>query len=289
MTRQRTIVGIGEALLIERPEGAAPGGLAIDVALCAQRVGAVGIPISRIGQDQLADELLAKLREQNIDISHLQSDPDLKTGRMVIRRIGDQQQSRLDAVAAFDNMQWDFDLDDVAQQADAAVFGMLAGREVQSRTVIERFLSGCITAVKLLDMTNRVDAKVVDRSAARACLQFADVAIVDEQALRSIVPSAKVDEKLRPAMESLLREGELLMAVFVGRNQTMSLHTPGQEVSSSNVKATDASGASLAVSLLHGVLAGWELNDVLRGVERVSKFVMEKPSERVPDDLLHGK
>src|SRR5258708_3575997 len=76
MSRPRTIVGIGEALLCEYPDRIEPGGLAIRTALAAIQRGDHGLAISRVGQDRAGDELLRRLAETGLSAAHLQSDPD---------------------------------------------------------------------------------------------------------------------------------------------------------------------------------------------------------------------
>ncbi|MEE8155291.1 MAG: hypothetical protein V3T53_10105, partial [Phycisphaerales bacterium] len=75
MPRPRVIVAIGEALLAEFPDREEPAGLALLVPLYAKLLGHTGIAISRLGQDATAERLLALLQSQQIDASHLQSDP----------------------------------------------------------------------------------------------------------------------------------------------------------------------------------------------------------------------
>ncbi|MHC4128850.1 MAG: hypothetical protein ACYSUA_11905, partial [Planctomycetota bacterium] len=141
MARKRVIVGIGEALLAEYPDREEPAGLAALVPIQAVLLGHEGIAISRLGQDRAADALLSGLRERGVDVSHLQSDPDLATGRLVIRALGGA--TLLDAHAAYDQLQWDFDLADIAQGADAVVFGALIMRSGQARSAVDRFLDEC--------------------------------------------------------------------------------------------------------------------------------------------------
>lgn len=286
MMRQRTIIGMGEALLVERPEGVAAGGLALDTAIHAQRAGHVGVPISRIGQDMLANELLTMLGELGIDTSHLQSDPDLKTGQLVIRRFGGEEQRRLDARAAFDNMQWDFDLEDVAQQCDAAVFGLLACRDGQARSVHERLLSECRGAVRVCDLTN-VDRDADDnRGIALSLLQVAEVAIVNRDMLSLVVPGSSDDRG--DAMRRLMREGDLTLAAFAEADMPIELYG-SRDMTSGTQPLAAKSLSAVPSALLHGLLAGWDYPEVVRCVERVTTYTSDQPIEPIPDDVLQAK
>lgn len=286
MFRQRTIVGIGEALLIERPEGVVAGGLALDVAMAVQRAGHIGLPISRIGQDALANELATLLQQDGIDASHLQSDPDLKTGQLIIRRLGGEEQRRLDSRAAFDNLQWDFDLEDVAQQADGAVFGLLGCRDGQARSVHDRFLTACTAAIKVCDLTNADPQCSDNRGIALSMMQCAEVAITDDAMIRTVVPGG--GEQRQEAMQALLREGDLTIAVYAQPQQPIELHSARQVFASSAAYAGGAT-SPVIVSVLHGLLAGWDYPEVVRCMERVTTFASEQPAARIPDDVMQAK
>jgi sugar/nucleoside kinase (ribokinase family) len=286
MLRQRTIVGIGEALLIERPEGVAAGGLALDTALHAQRAGHIGVPISRIGQDLLANELLTILGGHELDTSHLQSDPDLKTGQIVIRRMVGREQRSVDPRAAFDNLQWDFDLEDIAQQADAAVFGVLGCRDGQSRSVHERFLSACPAAVRVCDLSNASAEDPNNRGIALSILLSANVAIVNRIMLEQIMPGSGSERS--DAMRRLLREGNLMLAVFAQADEAVELHTAATVAVGAQALHAESMSA-VPVALLHGLLAGWNEPDVVRCIDRVTTYTSEQPTQRIPEDVLQAK
>jgi len=291
MVRQRTIAGIGEALLIERPDSLTPGGLAVEAALHAQRMGHIGIPLSRIGQDQLADELRSRLEGQNIDVSHLQWDPDLKTGQITVRRLGSSETRRVDARAAFDNLQWDFDLEDVAQQTDAAVYGLLGCRDGQARSTIERFLSECSAAIKVFDLTSRDPNAPVDRGIAQAGLDPAEIAVVDDDALRAVIPTAP--DQRRDAVVDLMRVGDLSAVLVLQQDEPIELHAAQEAHTGTNAfrEASSESSSHYAVvmAVLHGILAGWDFAEAVRCAERVMTYSTDKPTQNVPDDVLQGK
>ena len=281
MTRSRVIVAIGEALLAEYPDREEAAGLALLVPIQAQLMGHAGIPISRLGQDDTAERLLALLRSQQIDASHLQSDPDLPTGRL---RSGGLSTSRTkDGRAAFDELQWDFDLTDVAQQADAVVYGALARRTGQCRSVVDRFLAECGPCLRVLDLTNRPDHDA-QRTAPTSGLNFADVVVVDKTALGAVLPSAS-SEPTPDALRQLLRVSNSQVALWAHPGDPLALYTADASWTADQPLGDETREATV-VGLVHGMLSGWDLREALHLAERVTQHAIEHRGQPPPAELL---
>ncbi len=194
MDRERVIVGIGEALLVQKGGAASAGGMAVEYAAAAAKLGCRGVCVSRIGQDQAGDDLLRLACERSVDVGHVQSDPDLPTGRMVVRSIAGKSSTSLTPRAAFDNLQWDFDLVDLAQSADAMFFGQRARRGGQTQSVIRQFLLECAvsgTTLRVFDLIDRIEGESVDRAEVWSALETCEVLIADEYSLLALVPFAQ--------------------------------------------------------------------------------------------------
>jgi sugar/nucleoside kinase (ribokinase family) len=285
MPRQRTIVGLGETLLLEYPDRSEPAGLAAIVALQAVRLGHVGVAISRVGQDEAAEELLTLLNEAGIDASHIQNDPDLPTGRVIVRAIGGRIARYLESRAAFDNLQSDFDLEDVGQKADAVIYGLLTRRGGQTRSEENRFLAACSAAVKVFDLTNR--AGPPDRGQAMSGLELADAAIADATAIDVVLPGW-ADAPPREAALHLLREAQLslvLMAEPADANFLLTAHT-SDGCSSATVPAERPAFLASIIAFLHGVLNGNRNEQALELAQRIGEFTVANPGESVPREWL---
>ncbi|MHC5115000.1 MAG: PfkB family carbohydrate kinase [Planctomycetota bacterium] len=255
MPRSLTIVGLGEALLMERPDGAQAAGLAAAVAVRAAELGHVGVVISRVGQDAPGAELTELLDAAGVNTTHLQSDPDLPTGRTIVRATGDVVARHLDARAAFDNLQWDFDLEDVAQQADAVVFSMLTRRSGQTRSEENRFLAACAGAIKILDMTTIDGAP--DRRQALAALEIADGAIVHAEAVHAVLPGSD-GKPLTDVAADVRRQSELSLLVTVepaGAKTKVTVHRD-DGTWSATVDADRAALTTAQLAIVEGLLRG---------------------------------
>lgn len=274
-------MGVGDALLAELPDREEPAGLASLVALHAVRLGHEGIAISRIGQDETGRVLAARLNELGVDVSHLQSDPDLATGRLVVRALGGAR--RLDAQVAYDNLQWDFDLADVAQRADAVVFGAMTRRTGQSRSATDRFLVQCEVALRVFDLTDPYGTPVV-RAEAQSGLGMANAAVLDDAALRAVLPAAD-GRSSRDAASALLKQNALNLVVLAQEGAPLTALTAETTCESASAHRRDVHEATL-VGLLHGLLAGAGLHDAVGLAERVGRHAREHPDEPPPPELL---
>ena len=283
MARRRVIVGIGDALLAEYPDREEPAGLASLVPLQAVLLGHEGIAISRIGQDRPGDALLERLRELGVDTSHLQSDPDLATARLLMRAVGGR--SRLDSQVAFDNLQWDFDLADVAQRADAVVFGPLARRSGQARSTTDRFLAECALALRVFDLTNRTDGEI-NRNHAVSGLKLCEAAVADDLALRALVPSL-ADASPRDAAVELIRQGDLTFLMLAQEGRPLEAHSVAGSWTG-RVESNPAAHTACVVGMLHAVLGGSDLGGSLAIAERIAGYALEHPGEPPPEELKHA-
>ncbi len=286
MKRKRTIIGLGEALLVDYPDRTEPAGLAVDVAMHAAWLGQRGVSISRVGQDEQADDLLAMLNDAGVETMHVQSDPDLPTGRVTVRAIGGRIERYSESRCAFDNLQWDFDLEDIAQQTDAVVFGLLTRRGAQTRSEEDRFLARCGSALKLLDLTNR-GSDGITRNQANSGLDLADIAIVDSTAVEAILPGSG-GSSLGEAARNLMRHAGLSCAMTVepdNGDMRLSVYGERDQLADRRIPPGRRPFIASIVAFLHSVLSGRGLDKALEIASNVGRFAEDHPGESVPEDL----
>ena len=281
--KRRSIVGAGEALLISERGQETAGGLAAAVALHAARLGYPGVAVSRLGQDAAGEQVLGLLRSAGVIVEHVQMDPDFPTGRLTMRTLGGRTTRTLESRAAFDNLQWDFDLEDVGRQCDAVIFGELARRESQTRTTIDRFLVSCRHALRIYDLTNRA-GETLERGLAARALEFAEGAMVDEYALRVLRPAAR-DEPREAVISSLARQHKLEFVLFLdeaGRVRSYAGETAAIAEATIEVGMKEAA----LVALVHGLLSGRDWKQSLNGAARYSRFAAEHPGAEIPVEMF---
>lgn len=179
-----TIVGIGEALFDSLPTGDVLGGAPLNVAVHAHQLAqhspngspGRGVLVSRVGQDELGMAVINELQQRGLTTDYIQTDPDRPTGRVYVD-LDAHGQATYDIVrhVAWDVLQYDPELEDLAQSCQAVCFGTLAQRDAQSRNTIYRFLDACPRAFRLFDVNLRgaeadrfYDARILRRSCEHA-------------------------------------------------------------------------------------------------------------------------
>jgi len=280
MVRSRVIVGVGEAFLAETSDREVPAGLALLVPMHAVLLGHTGIAVSRLGQDPPAELLLSALRDRGVDVEHLQSDPDLATARARLSDNGEVD--RLDPHAAFDNLQWDFDLQDVAQRADAVVFGALARRSGQTRSATDRLLEECSRAVRIFDTTG-CTSDDRNRTHVLSGLSHASVLVVDDVSLGLIQPGA-AERSSREAAHDLLHQG-LDVVLIAQEGRPLAVQTTSIFLETELAHQRRSHRASVT-GFLHGTLSGWDANASMELAQRMARHELEHPQQPPPPEWL---
>ena len=136
------VVGIGELLWDMLPTGSHLGGAPANFACIAELLGATGIVVSRVGDDELGREARAELNRHGVDSSFVQPDSEHPTGTATVSLARDGSAVfEIATDVAWDYLEWTPKLAKLAAQADAICFGTLAQRSPVSRETIRRALA----------------------------------------------------------------------------------------------------------------------------------------------------
>ena len=172
MTYSFIVVGLGESLFDVFPDRVILGGAPLNVAyhahqLCS-RSGGRGVVASRIGNDELGQQMLGELQARQLSDEFVQRDSQHPTGRVDIAlRNGEPTYTFLSDVA-WDYLAWTPQWEQLANNCDAVVFGTLAQRCPTSRATLRQFIGTARQAIRLFDVNLRVtffDADTLRRGA----------------------------------------------------------------------------------------------------------------------------
>lgn len=137
--KNRYVVGLGEALWDVLPDGKKLGGAPANFAYHAAQMGMKAIAVSALGEDELADETVAQLKEKHLD--YLMPHVPYPTGTVQVELTADGVPTYdIKENVAWDNVPFTADIKAVAEQTLAVCWGSLAQRNAVSRNTIYKFL-----------------------------------------------------------------------------------------------------------------------------------------------------
>ncbi len=217
-------VGIGEVLFDVFENGTdALGGAPLNAAVHAHQLAAPlglgeGVMVSAVGADAQGERLLSALRERGMTTRYIETDPRHPTGHVsVFMRCG-QPGYQIAAGSAWDYIEDDSSLAELAAGCDAVCFGSLAQRSEVSRRTIRHFLERAPQAQRMYDVNLRrntltgeegYSAEIIDTSCRLATLLKMNAAELFEIcSLLGLAPAGEESET------EVRRRAELLLARY---------------------------------------------------------------------------
>ncbi len=135
------VVGLGEILWDFLPEGKQLGGAPANFVYHAQNLGAKGVIISAIGNDDLGDEILDQVKTVNLCVDYIARDRKHPTGTVSVELVNQGiPDYTIHENVAWDYIRWNPTMLALAKKADAVCFGSLAQRSPVSHETIDKFL-----------------------------------------------------------------------------------------------------------------------------------------------------
>lgn len=150
------IVGIGEILWDFYDNEKFLGGAPANFAIHCQQLGDSGIIVSRVGNDELSQEITNSLQQRGLETNYIQQDSNKSTGSVKVT-LDENGKPAFECTreVAFDYLEMNAGLTHLAENADAILFGTLAQRNITTRETIRQFLKRATHAVKIYDINLR--------------------------------------------------------------------------------------------------------------------------------------
>ena len=186
------VVGLGELLWDDAPDGRRWGGAPANFACYAAQFGAQAWTVSAVGADEAGVSLVSCAQAHGVQTCVAKC-PDRSTGRVGVI-LGDDgvPTYRIDEDSAWDHIPWSRAASALAGRVDIVCFGSLAQRHPDSRGTIHRFLAAAPAhALRVFDVNLR--APYVDSEVVRASIANADVLKVNEQEWQEVSRWFRVD------------------------------------------------------------------------------------------------
>ncbi len=284
------ILAVGEVLWDLLPSGKQLGGAANFTYQC-RSLGADARLVTRVGNDPLGHEVLARFRILGIPVEPVQVDPVFPTGTVDVALAPDgQPRFTIREHVAWDQIEADEASLARAARADAVCFGSLSQRDEPSRSAIRKFVAASRPGtLRLFDVNLR--PPFVDRDVVADSLTLANALKLNDQELPALATMFGFPADVREAMEQLaFRFGLSLVALTRGPHGGLLLADgewsdhPGLTVT---VSDTIGAGDAFTAALVVGRLAGRPLDEINRHANDVAAFVCSRPggTPTLPDSL----
>lgn len=278
METKRFVVGLGEALWDCLPEGKKLGGAPANFAYHAgQFLGQDNtLAVSALGEDSLADETEASLKEHGLN--YLMPRVPYPTGTVQVTLSGDGIPTYdIKENVAWDNIPFTSEIEEVARNCKAVCFGSLAQRNVVSRENIHRFLDATpADCMKIFDINLR--QQFYTKEVIQASLRRCNVLKINDEELVLIgrmfgYPGLDIENKCW----LILGKYDLDMLVLTCGTNGSYVFTPGQmsfqETPKVEVADTVGAGDSFTGSFCAAILEGKPVAEAHKRAVQVSAFV----------------
>lgn len=269
------IVGLGEILWDFLPAGRQLGGAPANFAHAAALLGNNATIASRIGFDELGDDIVAKLGPLT---ENLQRDSTHPTGTVKVRLDNDGKPSfEIVEPVAWDFLEWTEILNNLAQRAEAVCFGSLAQRSPQSRETIRKFLRATRPqSARVFDVNLRqsfYSTEVIHES-----LKLANIVKLNHEELPIVAKMFEIEFHNEASAARKLRDAFNLNLVCVTRGESGSLlvsdsesdEHPGFKV---QVADTVGAGDAFTAGLVHQYLNNTSLQQMNDLANRMGAWV----------------
>lgn len=272
------VVGIGEILWDVFPEKRVLGGAPANFAFHARSLGAAAAVVSRVGTDELGDQIVAEVGTHGVETRFLERDPVHPTGTVSVR----VDTKGKPVYEIHEDVAWDFiaagdEALGYVSEADAICFGSLAQRSSTSQRTIQRLLAGVPeTALKVFDVNLR--QSFYSPETIESSLVLANVLKLSDDELPAIAGMMDVSGSDEACLEELARRFSLRLAALT-RGSKGSLLWSEKEISTHpgvappEMRDTVGAGDSFTATAVMGLLAGHPLDRVNDQANRVASWV----------------
>ena len=279
-------LGVGEVLWDLLPAGKQLGGAPANFACHAHALGADALVVSRVGNDALGQEILARLRALGLRTDGITVDPAAPTGTVsVVLDPHGKPTFTIHEKVAWDSIEAGRDIMDEASQADAICFGTLAQRNPRARAAIRALLQVTPpTALRILDLNLR--PPFWSQELILESLELANVVKLNDDELSVVAKLFGLAGDDSSQLRQLAARFEFKAVALTKGANGSSLLVGGQLVNrpGSKLKIVDTVGAgdSYTAALALGLLAAYEPGRIVEDAHRLAEHVCTQPGATPP-------
>ncbi len=286
---QPIVIGLGELLWDLFPTGRRAGGAPANFAFHANQLGCRGLPASRVGQDALGDDLIEFLRQQGLATELIQHDPSNPTGTVSVKLDASGHPSYvIHTDVAWDRLEPDASLLEVAGRASAICFGTLGQRSATARDsirdVIRHAGDDCLI---VFDVNLR--QQFYSRDIIVESLRVANIVKLNDDEVTVLTSLLELDTAVDDfegfGREIIRRYGPRMVCITQG-SKGASLVTTAESIriAGKQIEVVDTVGAgdAFTAALVASLLAGRPLRECGEIANAVGALVASRPGA-MPD------
>ncbi len=274
MHRKPIIVGIGELLWDELPQGRQAGGAPINFVYHASQLGARGYAISAVGQDQSGNDILHELDKNKI--SYVIERVPYPTGHVLV-----QLENGVPTYTIVENVAWDHipltpRAVKIVQKADAVCWGTLALRSSETHQTIQKLLTYTSPkALRFFDVNLR--EHFYDKHLINQLLVLSNMFKMNDDEIKVLREMFDLNGSDDDVCMALLKAYRLHYLIFTAGERYSVIYTANEisRIETPRVKTQDTVGAGDAFSgaFVYSILTGKTLRQAHEAAVRVSAFV----------------
>ena len=269
------ILCVGEVLWDSLPSGLFLGGAPFNVACHLRAAGMPAAMVSRVGDDRLGAEIVARATRFGVTVDLIQVDEALPTGFVCVTLDGNGVPAfNIVAPAAWDAIASSEALMQRAAAARAIVFGSLAQRQAVTRATIEQLWRS--SALMVFDVNLRPPFD--DREVVRRSLQRADMVKMSEQELHQLAAWFGLPSGIREGATAIAEQFACPTVCVTRGDQGASLLHEGswneQDGFEVEVRDTVGAGDAFLAVLLVGLLNKMSPGAALEHANLIGAYVV---------------
>lgn len=270
------ILGVGEILWDLLPGGKQLGGAPANFAYHAHSLGAQAWPLSRVGDDALGREIMARLQALGLPTEGIGVDRDAPTGTVSVELLGGQPSYIIHENVAWDRLELDEKALSLASKADALCFGSLAQRSEIACSTIRTLIAATPTkALRIFDINLR--QHYYSEELIQDGLEAANVLKLNDEELPVLADFFALRGEDREQLHTLAQLFNLdVVALTRGARGSLLLQGgrysdhPGSPV---NIMDTVGAGDAFTAALTMGLLENLDLDEINAFANRLGAYV----------------
>lgn len=280
MNKEMIAVGLGEILWDLLPAGKVLGGAPANFAFQLNSLGIISYPVSAVGDDDLGDEIINSLESNSLSTEFIQKNSSYPTGTVVV----DLDESgkpvyTIHQNVAWDNIEFENKLGELAAKCDAVCFGSLAQRSWTSRkTIIEYLSKTSENSIKVFDINLR--QKYYSEEIINICLKSATILKLNDDELTVISDMLGYSGEEEYMLSKIQNDFSLdIISYTKGGNGSLLIlpdKSSFQEPEKVEVVDTVGAGDAFTAGLVYGLLNELDLEHTHKIANRLATFVCSK-------------